>query len=89
MDINLPEHQEAFINRQVQAGIYASPEAMIEEILQGIMHDGMFQLAPEYGAELEASLDKGLADIEAGRTKPFGEVVDRLKTEIRAKFNLA
>jgi len=85
MNINLPEHQEEFINQQVIEGGYRS----VDEWLQEIIYDRMLQVNPALKAELDASLDRGLADIEAGRTKPLGEVMERIKAEIRTKFDLA
>jgi antitoxin ParD1/3/4 len=35
-------------------------------------------------AALDASIMRGLADADAGRTKPAGEVLDRLEAKYRA-----
>lgn len=35
-------------------------------------------------AKLDAAIQRGLADIEAGRTRPLEEVFDRLEAKYRA-----
>jgi len=84
MYINVSCHEETIINQLVEAGGYTSTS----EWLQAVIFDQMLQANPEYKAELDASLDTALADIEAGKGEPLDDVVATLKADVRQHYQL-
>ena len=84
MHINVSTHQETFINQLVEAGGYTSTS----EWLQAIIFDQMLQANPEYKTELDTSLDKAIADIEAGKGEPLDDIVATLKADVRQHYQL-
>jgi antitoxin ParD1/3/4 len=65
----LGETLEKVVADLVENGRYNSKSEVLRE---GV------RLVQEREARLRASLERGLADIEAGRVKPLDEVADRL-----------
>ena len=47
----------------------------------GHYFDQMLQANPEFKTELDASLAKGLTDIEAGKGEPLDDVIDAITAE--------
>lgn len=65
----LGETLEKIVNELVENGRYNSKSEVLRE---GV------RLVQEREARLRAALERGLADVEAGRVKPLDEVADRL-----------
>ena len=84
MYINVSSHEEAIINQLFEAAGYTSTS----EWLQAIIFDQMLQANPEYKAELDASLDTALADIEAGKGEPLDDIVAKLKADVKQHYRL-
>lgn len=64
---------ESFISGLVASGRYRSPDEVLREALR------LFQEHEAQLAELDAAIDRGLADADAGRVTPAGEVFDELE----------
>lgn len=64
---------ETFVANLVSSGRYGSKSEVLREGVR-LIQDREARLAA-----LDAALARGLADIDAGRTKPAKEVFDRLK----------
>lgn len=75
---DLGEKLEAVVNDLVANGRYNSKSEVLREGVR------LVQEREAALARLEAALGEGLADIEAGRTKPLEEVVARLSAKYRA-----
>jgi antitoxin ParD1/3/4 len=75
---NLKDDPEAYIDALVKSGRYESRDAAMKEAVR------LLEYKEKRLAELNAALDRGLADVEAGRVKPIEEVADRLKAKYRA-----
>ena len=72
---DLGQQLEDFVKRLVETGRYGSKS----EVLRGgvrLIQDREARLAA-----LDASIARGLADAEAGRSKPAEEVFDRLEAK--------
>lgn len=74
---DLGEKLEAVVNDLVANGRYNSKSEVLREGVR------LVQEREAALARLEAALAEGLADIEAGRTKPLEEVVARLSAKYR------
>lgn len=66
------------IDELVDAGRYASADEVVRRGLTLVRQE------ERQRAELHAALDAGLADLDAGRTKPADEVFDRLIAKYEA-----
>lgn len=75
---DLGDKLEAVVNDLVANGRYNSKSEVLREGVR------LVQEREAALVRLEAALAKGLADIEAGRTKPLEEVVARLSAKYRA-----
>lgn len=75
---DLGRQLEAFVAKMVETGRYNSKSEVLREGVR-LIQDREARLAA-----LEASITRGLADIEAGRVKPAEEVFDRLEAKYRA-----
>lgn len=69
---------EDYADELVNAGRYDSRDDVLRESLR------LLKLKERRQAELDAALDRGMADIEAGRVKPIEEVAARLKAKYAA-----
>ena len=79
----LDEHLEAFVAKMVESGRYGSEEEVLREGVR-LMEDREARLG-----ELDASLARGLADADAGRTRDAEAVFDRLEAKYRAAVRAA
>jgi antitoxin ParD1/3/4 len=70
---------EAFVAKLVEAGRYNSKSEVLREGVR------LIQEREARLAALDASIARGLADIDAGRTRPATEVFERLAAKYRAK----
>ena len=75
---NLGQPLEDYVDGLVKAGRFESRDDVLREGLR------LLQIKERRQAELDAALDRGLADIEAGRSKPLEEVAERLKAKYTA-----
>ena len=75
---DLGQTLESFVARLVATGRYNSKSEVLREGVR------MIQEREARLAALDASIGRGLADAEAGRTKPADEVFDRLESKYRA-----
>ncbi len=78
MSISIPAEYDAFVGELIAAGEYATPEAVITEALRRLREDQL------QFAELKASLDEAVAELDRGEGTPldFGE----LKRKARELF---
>ena len=76
--ISLEDRDEAFIEGQLASGRYNDPSEVVRDALR------LMEERERRRAALDVELDKGLADIEAGRVKPLEEVAERLVAKYRA-----
>ena len=66
MNVSLTKHFEAFVQQQVASGRYNNSSEVIRAALRLLEdYDRMAQ------ARVQAAVDRGLADLEAGRAAPF------------------
>lgn len=75
---DLGKQLESYIQQLVDTGRYASKSEVLREGVR-LVQDRETKLAA-----LDASIMRGLADADAGRTKPANEVFDRLEAKYRA-----
>ncbi|CAN7631897.1 MULTISPECIES: type II toxin-antitoxin system ParD family antitoxin [Rhizobium/Agrobacterium group] len=75
---DLGKQLESYIQQLVDTGRYGSKSEVLREGVR-LVQDRETKLAA-----LDASIMRGLADADAGRTKPASEVFDRLEAKYRA-----
>lgn len=75
---DLGQKLESFVTQLVETGRYNSKSEVLREGVR-LIQDRESRLAA-----LDASIMRGLADGDAGRTKPAEEVFDRLENKYRA-----
>ena|SRR5229473_7637515 len=76
--VELGNQLEEFVANLVASGRYRSKNEVLQEGVR------LIQEREARLADLDASIARGLADIEAGRGKPAAEVFDRLEAKYRA-----
>lgn len=74
----LGKQLEAYIQQLVEAGRYGSKSEVLREGIR-LVQDRETRLAV-----LDAAIAQGLADVDAGRTVPAGDVFKRLEDKYRA-----
>jgi antitoxin ParD1/3/4 len=79
MSADLGEVLERFVTRLVASGRYHSKSEVLREGVR------LIQEREARLAALDASLARGLADVDAGRVKPIADVFDRLEAKLAAK----
>jgi antitoxin ParD1/3/4 len=80
---DLGQQLESYVSRLVESGRYNSKSEVLREGVR-IIQDRETRLLA-----LDASIARGLADADAGRTKPAADVFDRLEAKYRALDNSA
>ncbi|MGV1988765.1 type II toxin-antitoxin system ParD family antitoxin [Agrobacterium sp. 22-221-1] len=75
---DLGKQLESYIQQLVDTGRYGSKSEVLREGVR-LVQDRETKLAA-----LDASIMRGLADADAGRTKPASDVFDRLEAKYRA-----
>ena len=75
---DLGRQLEAFVAELVDTGRYNSKSEVLREGVR-LIHERETRLAA-----LDASIMRGLADVEAGRTRPAEDVFDRLESKYRS-----
>ncbi len=84
MNISLTKHFDEFVQRQVESGRYNNSSEVIRAALRLLEdHDAMTH------AKMRAAVDRGLADVKAGRVSPFdpGEIKREGRKRLAAKNN--
>lgn len=76
---DLGQQLERFVARLVEAGRYNSKSEVLREGVR------LIQEREARLAALDASIARGLADIEAVRAHPAGEIFDRLESKYRKR----
>jgi antitoxin ParD1/3/4 len=76
---DLGRQLEAFITDLVETGRYNSKSEVLREGVR------LIQERETRLAALDASIMRGIADVDAGRTKDAGAVFDRLEAKYRAR----
>jgi antitoxin ParD1/3/4 len=79
IDADLGEVLEQYITDLVGSGLYNSRDDVLRDGLR-FMHSRDTRLA-----DLHASILRGIADADAGRTRPMDEVFDRIEAKLKAK----
>lgn len=75
---DLGETLEKYVSRLVKSGRYQSKSEVLREGVR------LIQERETRLAALDASIRRGIADIDAGRVKPAAEVFDRLEAKYKA-----
>ncbi len=75
---DLGKQLETYIKQLVDTGRYGSKSEVLREGVR-LIQDRETRLAA-----LDASIMRGIGDVDAGQTKPVGEVFDRLEAKYRA-----
>lgn len=78
--VDLGANLESFVDRLVQEGGFASRDEVIRESVRLLQE----REQAAWLAEFDASIEQGLADIEAGRGRDLDEVVDELCAKYQA-----
>jgi antitoxin ParD1/3/4 len=76
---DLGDALETFVNKLVATGRYNSKSEVLREGVR------LVQEREARLAALDAAIARGVADADAGRVKPAGEVFDRLEAKYRAQ----
>lgn len=69
---------ESFVSGLVASGRYRSPDEVLREAVR------LFQEREAKLSALDAAIDRGLADVAAGRVTPAAEVFDALEAKYQA-----
>ncbi|MFA5939718.1 MAG: type II toxin-antitoxin system ParD family antitoxin [Sinimarinibacterium sp.] len=72
---DLGQRLERFVTQLVKSGRYGSKSEVLREGVR-LIQDREARLAA-----LDASIARGVADVEAGRTRPAAKVFDRLEAK--------
>lgn len=75
---DLGKQLESFVSKLVEAGRYNSKSEVLREGVR------LIQERETRLAALDASIARGMADEQSGRTKPAEEVFDRLERKYRS-----
>jgi antitoxin ParD1/3/4 len=75
---DLGQQLESFVSKLVEGGRYNSKSEVLREGVRLVQEREARLVA------LDASIARGLADTDGGRTKPAEEVFDRLENKYRA-----
>lgn len=81
--VDLGKHIESYIQQLVDTGRYGSKSEVLREGVR------LIQNRESRLAALDASIMCGVADAEAGRTKPAGAVLNRLDEKYKANADKA
>lgn len=79
MSADLGEALEKFVTRLVASGRYHSKSEVLREGVR------LIQEREARLTALDASIARGLADVDAGRVKPSTNVFDRLEAKLAAE----
>lgn len=76
---DLGQQLESYVAQLVESGRYGSKSEVLREGVR-LIQDREAQLAA-----LDASIARGIQDAGSGRTKPAGEVFDRLEAKYQSR----
>ncbi len=74
---NLGRHLEEYVSELIRTGRYQSRSEVLREGVR------LVEEREKRLAALDAALARGIADADAGRVRPIGEVADRLVAKYR------
>jgi antitoxin ParD1/3/4 len=78
---NLPPDVDEAIRRRVASGQYASPDEVVRAALRALDRDE--EEKARKLAALDAAIERGIADADAGRVHPADEVFTELRTKYK------
>ena len=78
-DADLGDVLEKYVTDLVDSGLYNSRDDVLRDGVR-LMHSRDTRLA-----DLDASIRRGIADLDAGRGIPMDEVFDRIEAKLKAK----
>jgi antitoxin ParD1/3/4 len=81
MILTIKPELENFIQQEMLSGKYASPNEVIEAALSLLEHKN---LADTWAAEIGEKIDVAVAQIDRGEGLDGQEVIDRLRSKLRA-----
>jgi antitoxin ParD1/3/4 len=82
MNVSVPDPMRDWVHSRIESGKYASVSDYVRDLIRKDQSTTVDQ--ERWLAELDASVARGIADIEAGRTTPAEEVFDRLSAKYAA-----
>lgn len=81
MNVSLPDPMRDFVQRRIDAGHYASVSDYVRDLIR--RDQGETQDVERWLLELDASIERGLADAEASRVHDLDESCDTIIARIR------
>ena len=82
MTLLLPDGLGEWLESRIATGRYASASDYVRDLISRDQEAGTDEA--RWLADLDASIDRGLDDIKAGRGRDAGEVFDRLEAKYEA-----
>jgi len=82
MNVSVPDPMRDWVQTRIESGKYASVSDYVRDLIRKDQATTLDQ--EQWLAALDASVARGIADVEAGRTKPAEEVFDRLTAKYAA-----
>jgi antitoxin ParD1/3/4 len=82
MNVSVPDPMRDWVQSRIDSGQYASVSDYVRDLIR--KDQAAAAGAERWLATLDASVMRGIADVEAGRTKPAEEVFDRLGAKYAA-----
>lgn len=79
MNVSLTPPLESYIKAKIDSGMYASASEVIRAGLRALREKDL-------EASIEAGIDKGLADSEAGRVMSSDDCFDSIKANLTKKY---
>lgn len=79
MNISLTDHFEKFISSLVEAGRYSNASEVVRAALRLLEDEDKLK-----NAQLQAAIDRGIAELEAGQGQPFD--AEAIKAEGRRRL---
>lgn len=81
MNISLPDPMRAFVQSRIDSGRYASVSDYVRDLIR--RDQGRSEGDEQWLRELDASIERGLADVAAERVREAEEVFDALEAKYR------
>ena len=82
MNISLPDPMRAFVQRRIDSGRYASVSDYVRDLIR--RDQGRTEEDEQWLRDLGASIDRGLAEAEAGQAHDMDAVFDELDRTLAA-----
>jgi antitoxin ParD1/3/4 len=83
MNVSLPDRMRDYVQRRIDSGQYASVSDYVRDLIR--RDQGETQDVERWLRELDASVEQGLADADAGRVHDLDEACDAIIGGIRAR----